>query len=80
MHSIEEALPAFDVPALMVSATDDPAFSQDDARSLAALIPRVDGPNFVESGHYLQGTRRTRSSRTWTVFWRQISSCRQGKS
>ena len=54
IRSIEEALPAFDVPALMVSATDNPTFSQDDARSLAALIPRVDGPHFVEASHYLQ--------------------------
>ncbi len=34
--------------------TDDPVFSQDDARSLGALIPLVDRPHFVDAGHYLQ--------------------------
>ena len=54
VRGIEQALPSLETPALMVWATDDPAFTQDLARSHAALIPRLDGPHFVEASHFLQ--------------------------
>lgn len=51
---IEDALPGFQQPALVVWADSDPAFSQEVGRQTAALLPNAEGPHFVEASHYLQ--------------------------